>query len=288
MRDRCHASCFVTLVTTSILMLVKLGQSAIRASLVNLQATQKRSVSVQSLLHGSPEAKKIGDAETLQHSKRVARGKYLHAFEIHHIKPDASEEYKKAAEKYYVGMAGDSNLKIKLTGSWETLVGKQDTFVHILEYENYDGYDRSIRLSQNSHHGINYKQMLPFLRTRNLQLNQEFAFFPSSPPRSQGGIFELRTYQLQPGTLLQWESTWRRGIEARKKLVAPVGAWFSQVGRLHQVHHLWQYPDLHARKEIREKAWQLDGWSETVSKTAQLTTSMDASILTPLSFSPLK
>jgi NIPSNAP len=82
---------------------------------------------------------------------------------------------------------------------------------------------------------------------------------PSSPPRSQGGIFELRTYQLQPGALLQWESTWyfdhfrpdvsqltapirRRGIEARKKLVTPVGAWFSQVGRLHQVHHLWQYP----------------------------------------------
>lgn len=24
--------------------------------------------------------------------------------------------------------------------------------------------------------------------------------------------------------------------------MAPVGAWFSQVGRLHQVHHIWQYP----------------------------------------------
>lgn len=36
--------------------------------------------------------------------------------------------------------------------------------------------------------------------------------------------------------------TRRRGIEARMKFVAPVGAWFSQVGRLHQVHHLWQYP----------------------------------------------
>ena len=34
----------------------------------------------------------------------------------------------------------------------------------------------------------------------------------------------------------------RRGIEARKKFVAPVGAWYSQVGRLHQVHHMWQYP----------------------------------------------
>lgn len=77
----------------------------------------------------------------------------------------------------------------------------------------------------------------------------------------------------------------RRGIEARRKFVAPVGAWFSQIGRLHQVHHMWQYPlvtdqrwvgdhshscirSLEARKETREKAWQIDGWAETVSKVA--------------------
>jgi hypothetical protein len=50
--------------------------------------------------------------------------------------------------------------------------------------------------------------MLPLVVSRNLQLNQEFAFLPTTPPRSKGGIFELRTYQLIPGTLLEWESTW--------------------------------------------------------------------------------
>jgi len=101
--------------------------------------------------------------------------------------------------------------------------------------------------------------MLPYVTSRSSQLTQEFAFFPTAPPRAQGGIFELRSYQLKPGTLLEWENAWfvsismetkllltdshrRRGIEARRKLVAPVGAWFSQVGRLHQVHHMWQYP----------------------------------------------
>jgi hypothetical protein len=103
--------------------------------------------------------------------------------------------------------------------------------------------------------------MLPFLYSRTSQLNQEFAILPTAPPHAEGGIFELRSYQLQPGTLLEWENTWcvfrvmclflnnrlfilprRRGIEARRKSVAPVGAWFSQIGRLHQVHHMWQYP----------------------------------------------
>ncbi|KAJ7878618.1 nipsnap family protein [Mycena leptocephala] len=130
--------------------------------------------------------------------------------------------------------------------------------------------------------------MTPFLTSRSSQLSQEFAFLPTAPPHAQGGIFELRTYQLKPGTLLEWENTWRRGIEARRKFVAPVGAWFSQVGRLHQVHHLWQYPSLEARKELREKAWQIDGWAETVSKTSSLSKFMDAFILRPLPFSPLQ
>ncbi|GLB35814.1 putative NIPSNAP [Lyophyllum shimeji] len=248
-----------------------------------------RSISVKSLLHGSPDAKKDGELDILQHSRLVGRGKYVHGFETHHVKPNKTEEYKKAAEAYYLGIKNDPNLHVKLTGSWETIVGEQDTFVHILEYENYGGLDKTMeRLKSSPDHIRTYQAMLPFLNSKSTQLNQEFAFFPSAPPRAQGGIFELRTYTLQPGTLLEWETAWRRGIEARRKYTSPVGAWFSQVGRLHQVHHLWQYPTLEARKELREQAWKIDGWAETVSKTAQLAKSMDSFILRPLSFSPLK
>jgi hypothetical protein len=243
---------------------------------------------VQSLLHGSPEAKKEGDVEIQQHSRLVGRGKYIHDFEQHRVKPDKLEEYKKAAETYYKGIQEDTRLHVKLTGNWETLVGDQDTFFHILEYENYAGYDKTMQLIKSSEHYDAYKAMLPFLNSRTNQLNQEFAILPTAPPHADGGIFELRSYQLKPGTLLEWENTWRRGIEARRKSIAPVGAWFSQIGRLHQVHHMWQYPDLQARKNTREKAWQIDGWAETVSKTAQLAKTMDSFILTPLPFSPLK
>ncbi|KIM47480.1 hypothetical protein M413DRAFT_439140 [Hebeloma cylindrosporum] len=253
-----------------------------------VHASTKRGISVQSLLHGSPEAKKAGDIHLQQHSHLVGRGKYIHDFEKHRVKPERIDEYKKAAERYYRGIQEDPELKVKLSGNWETLVGDQDTFIHITEYENYGGYDRATQIVRTSEHYEAYKAMLPFLYSRINQLNQEFAILPTAPPHADGGIFELRTYQLKSGTLLEWENTWRRGIEARRKSVAPVGAWFSQVGRLHQVHHMWQYPSLQARKEIRNKAWQNDGWAETVSKTAQLTTSMDSFILTPLSFSPLK
>jgi len=54
------------------------------------------------------------------------------------------------SETYYKGIQADTRLSVKLTGNWETIVGDQDTFVHILEYENYGGYDRATQLAQDS------------------------------------------------------------------------------------------------------------------------------------------
>lgn len=53
-----------------------------------------------------------------------------------------------------------------------------------------------------------YQKMIPYLNSRESQLCQEFAFFPTAPPHSEGGIFELRKYQLKAGTLLEWELAW--------------------------------------------------------------------------------
>ncbi|CAJ0762233.1 12000_t:CDS:2, partial [Entrophospora sp. SA101] len=79
-----------------------------------------------------------------------------------------------------------------------------------------------------------------------------------------------------------------RGLECRRQFCEPVGAWFSQLGFLNCVHHMWQYPDLENRKITREKAWEVDGWAETVYKTVRLVQKMEANILKPLDFSPLR
>lgn len=44
--------------------------------------------------------------------------------------------------------------------------------------------------------------------SRNTQLCSEFRFLPTQPPHAEGGVFELRTYQLKPGVLLEWENAW--------------------------------------------------------------------------------
>ncbi|EEB93802.1 hypothetical protein MPER_07498 [Moniliophthora perniciosa FA553] len=69
---------------------------------------------------------------------------------VHRVKSDKTKEYKEAAEKYYMGLVEDPRLHVKLTGSWETSVGDQDAFFHILEYENYGGYDNTTQLVRTS------------------------------------------------------------------------------------------------------------------------------------------
>ncbi|CAE6463526.1 unnamed protein product, partial [Rhizoctonia solani] len=192
-------------------MLPILRSSAVRQAIPRANAIQTRGL-LNSVLYGSEQAKKEGELEIQQYSRLIGRGKYIHGFEVHHVKADKVEDYKKAAEEHYHGLLADPDLHVKLTGSWEVTIRATEAALR------------------------------PYLVSRNQQLCQEFAFLPSSPPREQGGVFELRSYTLQPGSLLEWENVWRRGIEARKQFVKPVGAWFSQVGRLHEVHHLWQYP----------------------------------------------
>lgn len=113
---------------------------------------------------------------------------------------------------------------------------------------------------------------------------QEFRFWPTSPPRQLGGIFELRSYTLNPGTLLEWETHWQKGLAARREVMEGVGgmyldksfefgkvtdsyftAWFAQIGALNQVHHLWQFADLEERRSRREQSWGVQGWADTVS-----------------------
>lgn len=116
---------------------------------------------------------------------------------------------------------------------------------------------------------------------------QEFSFWPTTPPRQLGGIFELRSYTLHPGNLLEWETHWRRGLKARREVMEGVGAWFVQIGDLNTVHHLWQFANLEERKIRREQSWSVEGWGETVHKTVPLIQNMKSRILVPCAWSPV-
>ncbi|PWN46696.1 NIPSNAP-domain-containing protein [Violaceomyces palustris] len=252
------------------------------------QPTSKQGI-LKSLLHGSPSAKAEGPTTFAQsHSQQVARGKYIHEIQRQSVRPDKVEQYRQLIGEYFPKLASQG-LPVRLTGSWEVTVGDLETFYHIWEYDGYAGFDQAhLALSKDPAFQKFQSSIRQLLSDRSNWLTQEFSFWPSSPPRTTNGLYELRTYHLKPGHLLEWEQHWRRGLEARRKFVEPIGAWFTQIGGLHTVFHIWEYPSLEERKRTRDAAWQVETWNDTVSQTVKLIDKMHAQIMVPLPFSPLK
>ncbi|KAG7224614.1 hypothetical protein INR49_011367 [Caranx melampygus] len=79
-----------------------------------------------------------------------------------------------------------------------------------------------------------------------------------------------------------------RAIEIRQQNQEAVGGFFSQIGSLYTVHHLWAYKDLQSREDTRNAAWQREGWDEVVYYTVPLIQHMESRIMIPMKTSPLK
>jgi NIPSNAP len=149
----------------------------------------------------------------------------------------------KSSSDVFPQIANDPENHVHLVGSWKTTVGPLDTFTHIWEYRGYTGYDMTVARQETQPYYQKYRQDIgKYLISRRSDLMQEFAFWNTVPPRALGGVFELRTYGLKPGKLLEWESHWRKGLEVRKNFMEPIGAWFTQIGTLNRVYHIWQFP----------------------------------------------
>ncbi|XP_002739910.1 protein NipSnap homolog 2-like [Saccoglossus kowalevskii] len=227
---------------------------------------------------------------TAAHSRLLATKEYVYELQIHDVKPDCFEDYKAAAEQHLKNRHEDGNIPSKLFGSWITTFGHQDQAVHIWLYEN--GYKdimqtRAMLLEDPEY--VKYKkERLKMLVSRRNQLLQAFSFWGEPDPREPGNIYEMRSYHLKPGTMIEWGNNWRRGIECRRAKNENIAGLFTQIGDLYLVHHIFAYENLQTRKEVRENAWQKPGWDQTVAYTVPLIRKMESRIMRPFAHSPLK
>lgn len=78
------------------------------------------------------------------------------------------------------------------------------------------------------------------LRSRHLQYLLAFSYWPEINSREGKHLYEMRSYRLKPGTMIEWGNNWARAINFRmKNNEAAFAGFFSQIGRLYNVHHIW-------------------------------------------------
>lgn len=218
------------------------------------------------------------------------QNEYLYKVQFHQVKPEALPAYKKLCSEFIPRMSEIKDLPMQCVGSWSCWYGDQDQVVHLWRYT--DGFSSfrqaSNMLAEHSWYKDMWIERSKMLHSRTNQLLYEFSFWNEIEAREGPNIYELRTYHLKPGTMIEWANNWARGIQKRQKNSEAVAGFFSEIGDLNVVHHLWAYKDLENRRTTRQAAWEKPGWDDTVYYTVPLIRNMQSRILIPLEYSPLQ
>ncbi|XP_018596005.1 protein NipSnap homolog 1 isoform X3 [Scleropages formosus] len=196
----------------------------------------------------------------------------LYKIQYHNVKPEYLEAYNSLSAEVQNRLHHDKDYPCEVVGSWNTWYGEQDQAVHLWRYKGgYPALTECLnKLRQNKEYLDFRKERSKMLISRRNQLLLEFSFWNEPAPRPGPNIYELRTYRLRPGTMIEWGNHWARAIKHRQENQEAVGGFFTQIGELYVVHHLWAYKDLQSREETRNFAWQKPGWDTAVYYTAEL------------------
>ena len=170
-----------------------------------------------------------------------------------------------------------------LVGFWRTDIGPLNQVVHIWPYEDL-GQRTEIR-AQAVAGGQWPPDTAEVITAMESEIYLPAPFMDPMSPGDPGPIYEMRTYAYPLASIPSVLEAWNEVIEDRKKLSPLIGCWYSELGGLNKLVHIWAYRSLAERNSVREKALSSGRWPPR-SSIAPLR--MENKIMLPASFSPLQ
>jgi len=252
-----------------------------------ISTSQQRSDDRESWFSKILHVKRI-EPQKESHSRLLSDKEVIYSLHTDDVKPECMESYVKNYGEFVQLATARNDLEAELIGSWVVDVGDLDQTLHLWRYINgYTSLNKANNIiKSDKEYSALTRERVKYVRKRHCQYLLSFSFWNAPKPRPAEHIYEVRSYILKPGTMIEWGNNWARAIHYRQNNSEAFCGLFSQIGRLYNVHHFWVYKDLPSRKETREAAWQKPGWDECVAYTVPLIKEMDARILIPMPFSP--
>jgi hypothetical protein len=96
-------------------------------------------------------------------------------------------------------------------------------------------------------------------------------------------IYEFRTYTIHPRSMPEFLKTFGEALPRREEFSKLTAFWFTEIGPLNQVIHVWGYKDINERDQTRAAAVKAGVWPP---KTGHLIVDMKSEILHTASCSP--
>ena len=103
-------------------------------------------------------------------------------------------------------------------------------------------------------------------------------------------IVEERIYTITVGSLPQYVKNYQEyGYEVQTRILGNMIGWFwTEVGPLNQVIHMWGYESFEDRLERRKKLFQDETWLKCIEANRPFIVSQESKILIPAPFSPVR
>jgi len=96
-------------------------------------------------------------------------------------------------------------------------------------------------------------------------------------------IYEVRTYHIQPRSLPEVLKRFGEAYEKRKEFSQLAAFWYTEIGPLNQIIHVWPYADIAERNKVRAEAAKSGSWPPAIG---EFIVSMNSEIFVPAPFSP--
>jgi NIPSNAP len=210
----------------------------------------------------------------------------IHELRTYTLVPGSQPQYLKLNAE--VGRPTRGDKYGKLEGAWTTEFGTLNQYVHLWSYPDLVERDRLRgELAKNEAWSKGYvTQIRPFILAQENKILS--AVLPLQAPMGGSHIYELRWYRTHTGRASEWLGHFKAIMPTREKYSQRVGLWQTEMGQLNEVVHLWAYPDLNERANVRAKLAQDPEWQAFLGKAVPLLAHMQSVILTPNTVSPMK
>jgi NIPSNAP len=172
----------------------------------------------------------------------------------------------------------------ELTAFWHTEVGPLNEIIHVWGYN--DLAERA-KIRGEAAKDPNWPPKIQeFIRKMRSEIVNAFDFVPKPTPGRMGPVFEIRYYTLKAGALPPTAEGWKSKIAERIKLSPVVLAGGVEFGKANGFVHIWAYPSMDQRMQIRDEARKKGVWPPGGGGDRLI--SQQNKIVLPSAFSPLQ
>jgi hypothetical protein len=201
------------------------------------------------------------------------------------LKPHSVPEFEKRFGEAYEKRKKHS----ELFAFFHTEIGPLNQVVHIWPYK--DLMEREKIRADAQKDGTWPPKTGEFIVAQRSDIFIPFPMSPQTTPGKLGPYYEMRIYTLAPGGLPNIEKAWQHALPGRLKFGPLAAVWYSELGGINKFLHLWPYPTLDARADIRKRAQEAGAWPPSAQKAGTppyALVAQENKILLPSAFSPLQ